>query len=123
MLSVTILISVRRRLHVQALSAERSSLHPSRYKGIIQLLSIMAWSLVCPASRGIGFQLTRHLLRTTKIPVIATARKDVTGVKKSILEDLPDVDPKRLEVLEVDVTSIFHPLSNFIPGPKKSFMV
>lgn len=83
----------------------------------------MAWSLVCPASRGIGFQLTRHLLRTTKIPVIATARKDVTGVKKSILEDLPDVDPKRLEVLEVDVTSIFHPLSNFIPGPKKSFMV
>ncbi|KAH7336115.1 hypothetical protein BKA65DRAFT_431519 [Rhexocercosporidium sp. MPI-PUGE-AT-0058] len=65
----------------------------------------MAWSLVCPASRGIGFQLTRHLLQTTKIPVIATARKDITGVKKSILQDLPDVDPKRLEVLEVDVTN------------------
>ena len=65
----------------------------------------MAWSLVCPSSRGIGFQLTRHLLQTTKIPVIATARKDVTGVKKSILADLPDVDPERLNVLEVDVTS------------------
>ncbi|KAL2069146.1 hypothetical protein VTL71DRAFT_15484 [Oculimacula yallundae] len=65
----------------------------------------MAWSLVCPASRGIGFQLTRHLLQTTKIPVIATARKDVTGVKKSILEDLPDVDPDRLNVLELDVTN------------------
>ncbi|KAJ5053817.1 uncharacterized protein L3040_000108 [Drepanopeziza brunnea f. sp. 'multigermtubi'] len=65
----------------------------------------MAWSLVCPGSRGIGFHLTRHLLQTTKIPVIATARKDVTGVKKSILEDLPDVDPDRLNVLKVDVTN------------------
>jgi hypothetical protein len=67
----------------------------------------MAWSLVCPASRGIGFHLTRHLLQTTKIPVVATARKDVTGVKKSILEDLKDVDSGRLTVLEVDVTGNF----------------
>ncbi|KAK0112876.1 hypothetical protein ONS95_014598 [Cadophora gregata] len=65
----------------------------------------MAWSLVCPASRGIGFHLTRHLLQTTKIPVVATARQDVAGVKKSILEDLSDVDPERLHVLEVDVTN------------------
>ncbi|CAL3964074.1 unnamed protein product [Diplocarpon coronariae] len=64
----------------------------------------MAWSLVCPASRGIGFHLTRHLLQTTKIPVIATARKDVTGVKKGLLEDLPDIDAERLTVLQVDVT-------------------
>jgi len=64
----------------------------------------MAWSLVCPASRGIGFHLTRHLLQNTQIPVVATARKDTEGVKKSILEDLKDVDSDRLTVLEVDVT-------------------
>ncbi|KAG9248068.1 hypothetical protein BJ878DRAFT_100743 [Calycina marina] len=63
----------------------------------------MAWSFVAPSSRGIGFHLTRHLLQTTKIPVIATARKDVGGVKKSLLEEL-NVDAERLTVLEVDVT-------------------
>jgi len=66
----------------------------------------MAWSLVCPASRGIGFQLTRRLLETTNLPVVATARTDASKVKKSILEDLKDVDEKRLTVLEVDVTSM-----------------
>ncbi|KAM3075866.1 hypothetical protein ACMFMG_006614 [Clarireedia jacksonii] len=64
----------------------------------------MAWSLVCPANRGIGFCLTRHLLKNTTIPVVATARKDTDGVKKSILLDLKDVDADRLTVLEVDVT-------------------
>lgn len=64
----------------------------------------MAWSLVCPANRGIGFYLTRHLLQNTQIPVVATSRKDIEGTKKSILTDL-DVDPRRLTVLEVDVTS------------------
>jgi len=65
----------------------------------------MAWSLVAPSSRGIGFHLTRHLLQTTNIPVIATSRKDVTGVKKSILQDI-EVDGNRLTVLEVDVTGM-----------------
>jgi NAD(P)-dependent dehydrogenase (short-subunit alcohol dehydrogenase family) len=64
----------------------------------------MAWSLICPANRGIGFHLTRHLLQTTNIPVVATTRKDVEGVKRSILDDLPDVDRDRLTVLELDVT-------------------
>lgn len=64
----------------------------------------MAWSLVCPANRGIGFHLTRHLLQTTNIPVVATTRKDIEGVKRSILDDLPDVDRDRLTVLELDVT-------------------
>jgi NAD(P)-dependent dehydrogenase (short-subunit alcohol dehydrogenase family) len=63
----------------------------------------MAWSLVCPANRGIGFALTRHLLQTTSIPIVATARRDTESVKKSMLKDL-DVDDKRLTVLEVDVT-------------------
>lgn len=65
----------------------------------------MAWSFVAPGSKGIGFHLTRHLLQTTKIPVIATSRKDISGVKKSILQGL-DVDKDRLTVLEVDVTGM-----------------
>ncbi len=69
----------------------------------------MAWSLVCPASRGIGFYLTRHLLQNTNIPVVATARSDVAVVKKNILEGLDHVNPERLNVLEVDVTGIFAP--------------
>ena len=73
----------------------------------------MPWSLVSPASRGIGFHLTRHLLQTTKIPVVATARKDVEGVKKSILQDLPDVESDRLTVLELDFTSKFSPHSTY----------
>ena len=64
----------------------------------------MAWSLVCPANRGIGFQLTRHLLQTTKVPVVATTRRDVEDVRVSLLETLPDVNKDRLTVLEVDVT-------------------
>jgi NADP-dependent 3-hydroxy acid dehydrogenase YdfG len=74
----------------------------------------MAWCFVSPASRGIGHALTRHLLQTTKVPIVATARKDVEGVRKSILADLPDVDSNRLTVLELDVTGrTIHP-----PVPK-----
>lgn len=71
----------------------------------------MAWSLVCPANRGIGFYLTRHLLQTTKIPVVATTRKDAEDIKKYILDDLPDVDKNRLIVFDVDVTGQ-SPISN-----------
>ncbi|TVY47340.1 hypothetical protein LOCC1_G002135 [Lachnellula occidentalis] len=62
------------------------------------------WTLVSPASRGIGFHLTRHLLRSTSLPVVATARKDAEGVRKSMLEGLEDVDQERLKVLNLDVT-------------------
>jgi len=64
------------------------------------------WTLVSPASRGIGFHLTRHLLRNTTLPVVATARKDIEGVRKSMLEGLKDVDEERLKVLSLDVTGI-----------------
>jgi hypothetical protein len=71
----------------------------------------MAWAFICPASRGIGFALTPQLLQTTKIPVVATARGDVEDVKKSILSELPEIDPDRLTVLELDVTGILiHPI-------------
>ncbi len=68
----------------------------------------MAWCMVTPASRGIGFALTRHLLSTTNVPVLATARKDTSGVKSNILDGLKDVDSDRLTVLELDVTGMYH---------------
>ena len=58
---------------------------------------------MCPSSRGIGLALTRKLLRDTKLPVIATARNDLDGARKRILDGL-DVDAGRLEVLKLDVT-------------------
>ena len=64
----------------------------------------MAWCLVTPASRGIGFALTRHLLLTTAVPVVATARRDIDGTRQNILNGLKGVDANRLTVLEVDVT-------------------
>lgn len=64
----------------------------------------MAYCLVTPASRGIGHALTKHLLTTTKVPVVATARRDPDGVKSTILNELKDVDSSRLTVLELDVT-------------------
>lgn len=71
-----------------------------------------AWCLVSPASRGIGLALTRHLLRTTNVPVVATARKDVPGYWEKFdadtfvqgLED-PEGARKRLHVLTVNVRS------------------
>jgi NAD(P)-dependent dehydrogenase (short-subunit alcohol dehydrogenase family) len=61
------------------------------------------WALVTPASRGIGFALTRRILLTTNVPVIATARKDLDQIKENLLEGLNDVDESRLTVLKLDV--------------------
>lgn len=70
------------------------------------------WLLVTPASRGIGLQLARRLLRTTTLPLIATARKDIDQTRARILEGLDDVDQQRLEVLKLDVCGIYttHPI-------------
>ncbi|KAL8740352.1 MAG: hypothetical protein Q9190_006938, partial [Brigantiaea leucoxantha] len=62
------------------------------------------WILTTPASQGIGLHLARHLLQTTDLPIIATARKDLAGTKRRILDGLKDVDESRLEVLHLDVT-------------------
>lgn len=66
------------------------------------------WILVSPASRGIGHALTRHLLRTTTAPILATARSDLPAVRASILDSLPKDDQdsisKRLHLTHVDVT-------------------
>ena len=67
---------------------------------------VQPWVFISPASRGVGFQLTRRLLATTKLPVIATARTDLEGTKERITDGL-DIDKKRLEILKVDVTGAF----------------
>ncbi|KAK3693977.1 hypothetical protein B0T22DRAFT_57475 [Podospora appendiculata] len=65
------------------------------------------WIFLCPSSRGIGHALTRHLLRTTTLPILATARpaSDTRAVKAALLHDLdlPDADT-RLEIVPLDVT-------------------
>ena len=66
------------------------------------------WILTTPSSRGLGFAITRRLLQTTELPVVATARSDVDGVKGRLLEDLEGLDGKRVEegrlrVLKMDV--------------------
>lgn len=65
------------------------------------------FALVTPATRGLSLALTRHLLANTDLPVYATYRlSSVDGVKKNILEPLKkEVDPDRLQLLELDLTS------------------
>ncbi|KAH9875021.1 hypothetical protein J1614_004509 [Plenodomus biglobosus] len=60
------------------------------------------WSLISPASRGIGFALARQILRNTNAPVVATARKDLDTVKGELLDGLK-VDESRLRVLKLDM--------------------
>ncbi|KAG6006175.1 hypothetical protein E4U21_007285 [Claviceps maximensis] len=44
------------------------------------------WIFICPSSRGIGLQLTRHLLQTTTLPILATTRsQDLEAAKSAIL--------------------------------------
>lgn len=53
------------------------------------------WLLITPSSRGIGFALTRHLLKTTdsSIPLVATARtKDAEGLREQLLDGLYSKD-------------------------------
>ena len=69
------------------------------------------WLLVSPSSRGIGLALARRLLKVTNLPLIATARYDVTSIREQIVDGL-DVDTRRLEVLRLDVTGTFSPPSS-----------
>jgi len=66
------------------------------------------WLMVSPSSRGIGLNITHHLLRSTTAPIFATTRsQDLEEAKKSILKDAPDGGKdyeKRLHVARLDVT-------------------
>jgi NAD(P)-dependent dehydrogenase (short-subunit alcohol dehydrogenase family) len=69
------------------------------------------WIFICPASRGIGHALTRRLLQTTSLPILASTRRDPTSTKSSILDGLSqssgtpveDLAP-RLSIVTLDVT-------------------
>ncbi|KAK0733655.1 hypothetical protein B0T26DRAFT_634373 [Lasiosphaeria miniovina] len=65
------------------------------------------WILLCPASRGIGLALGRHLLRNTTVPILATCRGDPESTRHRLLDGLVSAgdDPSgRLEVVRLDVT-------------------
>ncbi|KAK4986556.1 hypothetical protein LTR50_005240 [Elasticomyces elasticus] len=64
---------------------------------------MQAWALVTPASRGIGLEIARRLLKTTNIPLVATARKDPDQTRENILTGLDGIEQDRLHVLKVDV--------------------
>lgn len=74
---------------------------------------IAGFALVTPASRGLGFALAQQLLARTKLPVIATARKNCNEIQERLLssDGLPEDSKSRLRVLKVDVTGIANPIS------------
>jgi NAD(P)-dependent dehydrogenase (short-subunit alcohol dehydrogenase family) len=65
----------------------------------------MAWTLVTPSSRGIGLCLVQQLLKTTTVPVVATARTDLPGTKSRILDGIDSKHHPRLDVQACDVES------------------
>lgn len=70
----------------------------------------MAWILVTPSSRGIGYAMTRHLLSKTpdSIPIVATTRaKDAKETKDKLLSDLKlsNASSDRLDVQQCDLLS------------------
>ena len=69
----------------------------------------LPFALVTPATRGLSLAITRQLLRTTQMPVFATHRSSSPEqVHKHIFEPFSsgnDVDPKRLTLIKLDLTS------------------
>ncbi|TFK76157.1 NAD(P)-binding protein [Pluteus cervinus] len=63
--------------------------------------------LVSPASRGLSLALTRQFLRTTNLPVYASHRLagNPKDIKEHILAPLKDVNPERLRLLNIELTS------------------
>ncbi|KAI1793351.1 NAD(P)-binding protein [Ganoderma leucocontextum] len=75
--------------------------------------------LISPATRGLSLALTRHYLRTTSLPIFTTFRpnppnssgsgpdgpRTPESVREDILGPLRDIDPARLHLLPLDLTS------------------
>ena len=62
--------------------------------------------LISPASRGLSLALTRYYLLNTNLPVFASHRSQCAdSMKAHILAPLKNVDPKRLELLHLELTS------------------
>lgn len=66
------------------------------------------WILLCPSTRGLGHALAKHLLRTTTLPILATARSDPEQARDRLLSEVHEGDnsdaASRLHVARVDVT-------------------
>ncbi|KAI1079561.1 short-chain dehydrogenase/reductase-like protein [Whalleya microplaca] len=65
------------------------------------------WILICPSTRGLGLALTQHLLRSTTLPILATARTDPAAARSSLLASSPALPPAaadRLHLARADVT-------------------
>ncbi|KAF9639513.1 hypothetical protein BFW01_g11319 [Lasiodiplodia theobromae] len=74
------------------------------------------WALITPASRGIGRALARHVLSTTRVPVVATARGDrgnIDAARKEILAGVERRDEvkaeERLKVVGMDFLGLLFP--------------
>lgn len=63
------------------------------------------WIFISPSSRGIGLALTRRLLQTTSLPILASTRSDPSSIKSSILDGLPEDTAPRLSIVQLDVTN------------------
>lgn len=65
------------------------------------------WILICPSTRGLGHALTKHLLRTTTLPILATARSDPEQARDRLLAGIRESESEaasRLHMARVDVT-------------------
>lgn len=57
--------------------------------------------LCSPGSSGLSLALARQFLKATNLPLIATARSDLSSTKDRLIDSL-DVDPARVTMLKVD---------------------
>ncbi|KAG7107664.1 C-factor like protein [Verticillium longisporum] len=62
------------------------------------------WIFISPSSRGVGAALTAHLLRTTRLPILATTRTAPSEARDRFLAAAPKDAADRLHVVTLDVT-------------------
>lgn len=68
------------------------------------------FTIITPASRGIGFAFAQQLLSRTQLPVVATARKNCDELRDRLLSSkgLPSNAEKRLKLFQVDVKGMWN---------------
>lgn len=66
----------------------------------------LPWIFICPSSRGVGYAVTRRLLATTSLPILATTRHDTSATKSALLEGFSNSEDvaSRLSIVKCDVT-------------------
>ncbi|CRK19411.1 hypothetical protein BN1723_002592 [Verticillium longisporum] len=95
--SITIITTSK---HQQTLRAQQTQHSPHhRPKAMSR-----PWILISPSSRGVGAALTAHLLRTTRLPILATTRSSPSEARDRFLASVPQDAADRLHVVALDVT-------------------